>query len=221
VFNELLTRNGGDGVTLECAGDYRLEHVTITDNATAVVAGGDVAVTSVVIESSILWRNASGVTWACGGAPTVLSSVVEGGFVGGTGIIDADPLLVSGPVHADYLSQVASGQSATSPAVDAGSQTAVAAGLDRRTTATDSALDAGAVDLGFHALPTASLAVLRGTAASALTPHRTVSSLPFVDDPGTLSDPALPRLYYEVRVTDTDIGVTKDAATDAVVVSFR
>jgi hypothetical protein len=45
--------------------------------------------------------------------------------------------------------------------------------------------------------------------------------LPFVDDPGTLSDPALPLLHYEVRVTDTDIAVTKDMVADAVALSFR
>lgn len=221
VSDELVVRSIGDGISLDCAGDYRLENVTVADNATAITAGGVAAPTSATVENSILWRNTSQVTWACGGAPVVLSSVVEGGFVGGTSIIDADPLFVPGPQHAYYLSQVPSGQPTTSPAVDAGSQSAVAASLDQRTTATNSTLDAAAVDLGFHAVPATSLTVLRGTVATGLVPHRTVTALPFVDDPGTLSNPALPLLYYEVRLTDTDIAVTKDTVADAVMLSFR
>lgn len=48
------------------------------------------------------------------------------------------------------LSQTASGQGSNSPAVDAGSQSASAAGLATRTTRTDQVADAGTVDLGFH-----------------------------------------------------------------------
>jgi hypothetical protein len=77
------------------------------------------------------------------------------------------------------------------------------------------------VDLGFHAVRVATLTVFRGTMATGLVPHRTVRALPFVVDPGTLSDPALPLLLYEVRVTDTDIAVTKDMVADAVALSFR
>ncbi len=48
------------------------------------------------------------------------------------------------------LSQIASGQGSNSPALDAGSQSASAAGLANRTTRTDQAADSGAVDMGFH-----------------------------------------------------------------------
>ena len=64
--------------------------------------------------------------------------------------IVADPLFIEGPLGSYYLSQVAAGQSETSPAVDAGSTFAVDAGLAERTTRTNGEADSGVVDLGFH-----------------------------------------------------------------------
>jgi hypothetical protein len=57
-----------------------------------------------------------------------------------------DPLFVAGY----YLSQLASGQTEQSPAVDAGSNTAGAVGLADRTTRTDGVGDANIVDMGYH-----------------------------------------------------------------------
>ena len=65
----------------------------------------------------------------------------------GSGMV-ADPLFATGPRGDYYLSQMAAGQSATSPAVDAGSGPAAA--LPGLTTRTDGVADAGAVDIGFH-----------------------------------------------------------------------
>ncbi len=62
------------------------------------------------------------------------------------GIIEEDPLFV----HGYYLSQKAAGQTAQSPAVDAGSVTAESIGLDQRTTRTDGVFDESVVDLGYH-----------------------------------------------------------------------
>ncbi|NLF77438.1 MAG: VWA domain-containing protein, partial [Chloroflexi bacterium] len=64
--------------------------------------------------------------------------------------IGADPLFVEGPLGEVYLSQVAAGQEAGSPAVDAGSSLAESIGLAERTTRTDGEGDEGVVDLGFH-----------------------------------------------------------------------
>jgi parallel beta-helix repeat protein len=61
-------------------------------------------------------------------------------LLGGTGAGDDD----------FHLSQRAAGQPATSPAVDAGGDTASAAGLSGTTTRTDSVADGGPVDLGYH-----------------------------------------------------------------------
>ena len=75
----------------------------------------------------------------------------------GTNSLILDPLFVSGPglIGDYYLSQIAAGQGADSPAVNAGSQTAAAANLTHRVTRTDEQGDQGSVDLGYHypALP--------------------------------------------------------------------
>ncbi len=65
--------------------------------------------------------------------------------------IDSDPMFVKGPLHDYYLSQVASGQDADSPCVDAGSDTAENLGLDKLSTRTDGMPDTGRVDMGYHA----------------------------------------------------------------------
>jgi parallel beta-helix repeat protein len=69
---------------------------------------------------------------------------------GGNGNISLDPLFVSGPEGGYYLSQVAAGQAANSPCVDAGSDTAAHLGLDNRTSRTDGTADGGAADTGYH-----------------------------------------------------------------------
>ncbi|MHC4645955.1 MAG: InlB B-repeat-containing protein, partial [Planctomycetota bacterium] len=73
--------------------------------------------------------------------------------------LDGDPLYVPGPAgRGDYfLSQVAAGQDANSPALDAGNKSAIAAGLNTRTTRTDNLFDAGQVDLGYHYVDAATL----------------------------------------------------------------
>jgi len=66
------------------------------------------------------------------------------------GNIDRDPLFVTGPLDAYYLSQRASGQGANSPAVNAGSDFASKVGLFAFTTRTDGMSDTGIVDMGYH-----------------------------------------------------------------------
>ncbi len=71
----------------------------------------------------------------------------------GPGAISKDPLFVALPGQQNggyFLSQAASGQQVSSPAVDAGSGKAAGLGLSRGTTRTDMAGDRGAVDLGYH-----------------------------------------------------------------------
>jgi len=64
--------------------------------------------------------------------------------------IDGDPLFVTGPFGDYYFSQIAAGQSANSPAVDAGSGLASDRGLSTYTTRTDGNEDTGDVDIGYH-----------------------------------------------------------------------
>jgi hypothetical protein len=68
-------------------------------------------------------------------------------------VLNDDAVLVDRPAETCYLSHVAAGQGADSPAIDAGTSTASALGLDSRTTRTDRVTDTGAVDLGYHYLP--------------------------------------------------------------------
>jgi hypothetical protein len=218
VFNVQLTGNFGSGARLECGGSYSLKSMTIADNFAGIYSSAGAA-TSLELENSILLGGASGMVWACDGAPVVDSSLVEGGHPGGSRIIDADPLFVPGPVGDYYLSQVAAGQAGTSPAVDAGNTSSSLAGLDVRTTATDSSADGGVVDLGYHP-ERVNLRVMRGTAANALALHRVVAGLPFVDDPGTLGDPTLPVLFYEIAEVENEISVEKDLATNSVRLMF-
>ena len=64
----------------------------------------------------------------------------------GPGIIDADPLFVTGPHGDHYLSQVAAGQAVDSPSVDSGDPGEVIGG----TTRTDEVRDTGIEDQGYH-----------------------------------------------------------------------
>ncbi len=65
----------------------------------------------------------------------------------GAGMIDAAPLYTTGPLGDHYLSQVAAGQTSTSPCVDAGDPTA---GIVDGTTRTDEEPDEGVADMGYH-----------------------------------------------------------------------
>jgi len=68
----------------------------------------------------------------------------------GVNNIEGDPLFVTGPLGDYYLGQVAAGQSANSPAVDAGSGLASDRSLSTYTTRTDSSSDTDDVDIGYH-----------------------------------------------------------------------
>ena len=65
----------------------------------------------------------------------------------GAGMIDADPLFVTGPQGDYYLSQIAAGQAQDSPCVDTGDP---ASTMIIGTTRTDEIQDSGVVDMGFH-----------------------------------------------------------------------
>jgi len=149
----------------------------------------------------------------------VTYSLVQGGYAG-TGNIDADPLFLAGPMGAYYLSQTAAGQPADSPALDAGSRLASEAGLDTRATRTDSVSDSGIVDMGYHYPAAGDLEILRGTEAGVLQPYRIVQSLPFRDDPGSLTDPLTPLLFYEIPVATQPIRLEKDMDEERLVLRF-
>ncbi|MFH1419050.1 MAG: Ig-like domain-containing protein [Planctomycetota bacterium] len=84
------------------------------------------------------------------GGQTAIDVGPSGSLLWGAGNLDAEPLFVNGPLGSLYLSQVAAGQPAESPCVDAGSDTAANLGLDTLTTRADETADTGTVDLGYH-----------------------------------------------------------------------
>jgi len=93
-----------------------------------------------LIINSIIWGNTPDQFYNfSGGNPQVSFSVVN-----------QDPLFVSGPRGDYYLSQIAAGQLADSPCVDAGSDEASALGMDTIWTRMDEVADTGWVDIGFH-----------------------------------------------------------------------
>jgi hypothetical protein len=75
------------------------------------------------------------------------------GTVPGDRDMTQDPVFVSVAAQKNgsyFLSQREAGQDVTSPAVDAGNDTAAKVGLDDKTTKTDRTADSGAVDMGYH-----------------------------------------------------------------------
>jgi len=123
---------------------------TISDNHKGGISnGGDCRA---VVTNSIVWGNSE---YQIDGYPTypthatVAFSNIQGGHPG-YGNISTDPLFVSGPLGDFYLSQIAAGQSADSPCVDAGIGTASYFGLDTYTTRIDEKDDDGQVDMGYH-----------------------------------------------------------------------
>jgi len=183
VYNNEITGNtaeaSGGGIYCGSNTDSAMAGNTVVGN-TAYAGGGFLSYANAVttFTNSIFWGNNAtlGTQLNVGGwAPyestlTISYCDVEGGQAGaevhedstlnwGSGMIDADPLFVAG-LAGDYcLSQVAAGQPADSPCLDAGSTAAASAcypsadgsvcmgGLSTRT---DQQPDAGQVDLGCH-----------------------------------------------------------------------
>jgi hypothetical protein len=96
------------------------------------------------------WQNNNG--WADGDCDLAMDYVCEA--VAGPSVTVTTELVNVGFGEDDYyLSHIAAGQIADSPAIDAGTGTASALGLDARTTRTDRVGDTGTVDIGYHYPP--------------------------------------------------------------------
>jgi len=156
IIGNIASHDGGAiyGMT----DDPILTSCTIGGNS-AVNQGGGICCNSSdpVITDSILWGDSPEEIYIHCGTPVTAYSNIAGGtgepWFDPVTCIDQDPLFVSGPLHDYYLSQIAAGQAADSPCVDAGSDTAANLGLDHRTTRTDEVPDEGIVDMGYHASP--------------------------------------------------------------------
>lgn len=157
--NQASRRSGAIELDL---GTLRLTNCTFSGNRAASVGGTTLVSESAhaILENCIFWGNTDDhptgqsdqIQLFSGATATVHYSLIQDwdGSLGGIGNFSADPLFVPGPAGDYYLSQTAAGQGVNSPAVDAGSDTAVNLGLDTMTTRSDEGLDIGIVDIGYH-----------------------------------------------------------------------
>ena len=162
------TSKDGGGVGCEGFSSPVVNSCTLAHN-TASNDGGGIRLLdncSVTLFDSILWGNVAvtGSQVAVDGDAqnpsdlTISYSDAEGGevavYVGpscslswGTGMIDADPLFLTGPHGDHYLSQIAAGQGQDSPCLDtADPASAMVVGTTRK----DRVQDSGSLDMGFH-----------------------------------------------------------------------
>jgi predicted outer membrane repeat protein len=113
------------------------------------------------VENCILWDNIGGSgnesAYMLDSTLVISHSTVQGGQAScsgsvtwGDGMIEADPLFVTGPSGDHYLSQVAAGQAEDSPCVDSGNP---GTKLIDGTTRTDHVADSGIIDMGYHSPP--------------------------------------------------------------------
>jgi hypothetical protein len=152
---EELAMDGGcfnryqhDGVAARlenCSGSFVNNTVTQNGGWSSVRITG-----TMTVKNNIIWGSLSDVfgsndDYGIGSINATYSDIGTGNTAG-TGNISGDPLFVNGY----HLSQIAAGQGADSPCVDAGGNPSSDDGLDAFTTRTDAVYDAGTVDMGYH-----------------------------------------------------------------------
>jgi len=146
VVNNAIFANTANmfGGGIACDGSSpTITNCTIVDN-TATFGGGGIynAGGSPTVMNCILWGNG----WELSGLPLETigySDIEDGNFNGQRGNIASDPKFVKGPLSGLYLA-------ADSPCVDSGSGTALALGIEDKTTRLDGKPDTAVVDIGYH-----------------------------------------------------------------------
>ncbi|MCE1201421.1 MAG: DUF6273 domain-containing protein, partial [Bacteroidia bacterium] len=144
------------------------------------------------IHNCVIWGNGSGIFAGINSSPTVTHSIVQGGFTG-TGNLDIDPLFINQPV----IGLGSSGDlrlQTCSPAINAGDNAAVPAGITRDLDNNPRFYNSGTVDMGAYELQAvpASYPTNGGTIASSQslcsgsTPAQLTSSAPASGQTGTL-----------------------------------
>jgi hypothetical protein len=177
INNCVITENsaslgfGGGGYAAGLGQEPLIKNCLITENSAGYNGGGFYAAfaensadgcggalystnnSSVAVIDTIIWGNTADVNCAqigldpVGGTADVSYSDVQGGYPG-TGNIDDDPCFVG-----DYYLSQPPDQNSTSPCVNTGSALALTLGFNTMTTATNSALDTGQIDMGYHHRP--------------------------------------------------------------------
>jgi hypothetical protein len=149
IIDCLVHGNSNRGLYAGGSASVEVVNCTFADNATTGLylrTSGQVVVTN-----CILWNNADDLDVG-GSTPLQIKycDIRDGDYAGTDGNFSLDPLFVPGPVHGYCLSQLAAGQGADSPCLDAGSNTAAGLGLGALSTRTDGEPDVGTVDIGYH-----------------------------------------------------------------------
>lgn len=150
IENNLIYNIDDDCITPSGDGGHVVRNNTMYNCAVTTGSGGysmEGGHAGNLYENNIYWNNA---TIEATGLGTFNYNDYDLSVLPGTGNISSDPLFVSAGTGDFHLSHIAAGQGSDSPAIDIGSTTAAALGLDTRTTRTDSVNDSGTVDLGFH-----------------------------------------------------------------------
>ncbi|MFC1721753.1 right-handed parallel beta-helix repeat-containing protein [Patescibacteria group bacterium] len=172
----------------------------------------------------IFWYNSAATSneievGANGGPGDITYCNIAGGWTG-TGNIDSDPLFVTGPDGAYYLSQIAAGQGTDSLCLDTGSDLAVnicytsATGtvcLNELGTRTDQIADTGTVDMGYHypafipsPTPTASPTLTpTSTPTETVTPTQTPTVTPTETPSITPTETSVPTITFTPEPTAT------------------
>lgn len=153
VVNNSSTASGGGVYCYSFdATEPAILNSTLSGNSGTSGSGAAFVSYSATVTNSILWGNVGDQVSHSYGPGYIYAdhNIIEGGPpVTGTGNLDADPLFVTGSGGDFFLSQIAAGQGADSPAVDAGDP---ASTLIPGTTRTDNVPDSGVIDMGFHRL---------------------------------------------------------------------
>jgi len=153
IFIGNSAEDAGGGMHNWYSNFLTVSNCTFTGNSAEADGGGMANRTSSpTVSNCILWGNSapSGPQIYNWQSTTRVSYSDVQGDMAGIGNISSDPLFVTGPLGDYYLSQVAAGEGANSPCVDAGSDTAVNLGMDQLVTRTDRMGDSGIVDMGYH-----------------------------------------------------------------------
>lgn len=172
ITNNIIAGNtasdSGGGINCLWSSNTIITNNTITGNMAEKGGGincfgfeGDRIITNTIIWDNIASYGPEIYHDENSGILTISYSDVKGGkssihvgpgstFNWGTGMIDTDPLFTQGSSGFFYLSQLAAGQIADSPCVDAGGDLASNLGMDIYWTRTDEIPDSGTVDMGFH-----------------------------------------------------------------------
>jgi hypothetical protein len=163
-YNCAITGNvssGDGGGVLLVSIESDMDFCTLSNNSAGRYGGAVSGDVNLIVYDTILWSNTaatSGNEIYVSSGPVDLyysvfpSAVQDPDRFGGpditeyAGCVNADPMFVTGPRGNYYLDP-------SSPAVDAGSDTAVTRGVDDKTTQTGGALDTGTADIGYHYKP--------------------------------------------------------------------